>query len=374
MREQVVYSVLVGLAAAAVLALPLMVWQYRKYGRVSAARLTVVVAALIYAAAVVAFTMFPLPSLTPRWCDLYAVTEPVLRAFAFVSDIRRDTAGMSAVGVLTSPAVMQVVLNVALFVPFGVFGLVLFERSRAATIAAAVAVSGLIELTQYTGVWGVFPCAYRVADVNDLLLNSAGAVVGVVLAGLAPQLVPSRGLLAAGRPVPRPVTVWRRWVGMAVDVTAFVGVFVTAAVVVQAGAQVVGISVDAGAARAIAAVGDRGGRRARPDRVRCLAGAAGGVVAAAVADRADGRGQDRAGADRHRDGSGAGARGPARGSAVAVGRGGIGAVHQGKPRPVRRAQRCRHGRRPSAAGGGGADAAPSRSGSRGRLPRLGHVP
>ncbi|WP_137873872.1 VanZ family protein [Rhodococcus sp. Q] len=254
MREQVVYSVLVGLAAAAVLALPLMVWQYRKYGRVSAARLTVVVAALIYAAAVVAFTMFPLPSLTPRWCELYAVTEPVLRPFSFVADIRRDTAGMSAFGVLTSPAVMQVVLNVVLFVPFGAFGLVLFERSRAATIAAAVAVSGLIELTQYTGVWGVFPCAYRVADVNDLLLNSAGAVVGVVLAGLAPQLVPSRGLLAAGRPVPRPVTVWRRWVGMAVDVTAFVGVFVTAAVVVQAGAQVVGISVDAGAARAIAAL------------------------------------------------------------------------------------------------------------------------
>ncbi|SEL60174.1 VanZ family protein [Rhodococcus maanshanensis] len=254
MREQVLYSVLVGLAVAAVLALPLTVWQYRKYGRVSTARSMVVVAALIYTAAVVAFTMFPLPSLTPRWCELYAVTEPVLRPFAFVSDISRDTAGMSAVGVLTSSAVMQVVLNVALFVPFGVFGLVLFECSRAATIAAAVAVSGLIELTQFTAVWGVFPCAYRVADVNDVLLNTAGAVVGVVLVGLAPQLVPSRRLLAAGRPLPRPVTAWRRWVGMAVDVTAFVGVFVTAAVVVQLGMEVVGVAVDADTARAVAAL------------------------------------------------------------------------------------------------------------------------
>ncbi|GAB2637299.1 VanZ family protein [Prescottella soli] len=244
MREQVLYSLLVGLAVSSAISLPLVVWHYRRFGRVSAARMALVGAAVTYGAGVVAFTMFPLPDLTPAWCEAFAASDPVLRPFTFVSDIRRDTAGMSLVAILTSTAVMQVVLNVVLFVPFGVLGRLLFEWSRTTTVVVAAMVSLAIELTQYTAVWGIFPCAYRIADVDDLMLNTAGAVLGVALAGVGMRLVPTRERLAAGRGVPRPVTVWRRWIGMIVDVSAVGFVYASTVVAVHVVLDVLGAKSD----------------------------------------------------------------------------------------------------------------------------------
>ncbi|OFE15721.1 hypothetical protein BA895_21635 [Humibacillus sp. DSM 29435] len=39
-------------------------------------------------------------------------------------------------------------------------------------------VSLLIETTQGTGIFGLYPCPYRLADVDDLLTNTLGAVIG----------------------------------------------------------------------------------------------------------------------------------------------------------------------------------------------------
>lgn len=244
MREQVLYSLLVGLAVSSAIALPLVVWHYRRFGRVSAARMALVGAAVTYGAGVVAFTMFPLPDLTSAWCDASAATDPVLRPLTFVSDIRRDTAGMGVVETLTGTAVMQVVLNVVLFVPFGILGLLLFEWSRAVTVAAGAALSLAVEVTQYTAVWGIFPCAYRIADVDDLMLNTIGTALGVAVAGVGVRLVPSRERLVAGRGVPRPVTVWRRWIGMIVDVCAVGCVFASTVVVLNVVLEVAGTGSD----------------------------------------------------------------------------------------------------------------------------------
>ncbi|WP_169052728.1 VanZ family protein [Pseudooceanicola onchidii] len=41
--------------------------------------------------------------------------------------------------------------------------------------------SGLVELTQLTGVFGLFPCPYREFDVDDLILNVAGVWGGYVI-------------------------------------------------------------------------------------------------------------------------------------------------------------------------------------------------
>src|SRR5699024_5462085 len=70
-------------------------------------------------------------------------------------------------------------------------------------------------LTQVAGVWGLYPCAYRLLDVDDLLANTAGALLGG-LASLA--LRHSRRRHDPAATAPRPVTVWRRLLGMVCDV------------------------------------------------------------------------------------------------------------------------------------------------------------
>jgi glycopeptide antibiotics resistance protein len=39
-----------------------------------------------------------------------------------------------------------------------------------------------VELTQLTGIWGLYPCPYRQFDVDDLILNTTGVVIGFALA------------------------------------------------------------------------------------------------------------------------------------------------------------------------------------------------
>lgn len=72
-----------------------------------------------------------------------------------------------------------------------------------------------IELTQVTAVWGLFPCNYRLFDVDDLLANTLGAVIGFMAAPVLRHLPGQDGDLAGSK---RIVTRRRRFVGMAADV------------------------------------------------------------------------------------------------------------------------------------------------------------
>src|SRR5699024_11965483 len=79
-------------------------------------------------------------------------------------------------------AAAQPVLNVVLFVPLGVLVRAMAGRGITVATLTGLAVSVLVETTQYTGVFGLVGCAYRVADVVDLLTNTAGAMLGALLA------------------------------------------------------------------------------------------------------------------------------------------------------------------------------------------------
>ena len=60
-------------------------------------------------------------------------------------------------------------------------GFLLAYRCRLAPFRAmgvGAAVSGFIELAQGTGLFGLMPCAWRLASVDDLISNSVGALLG----------------------------------------------------------------------------------------------------------------------------------------------------------------------------------------------------
>lgn len=137
-----------------------------------------------------------------------------------VDDIRGVVAAEGLVGALTSLTVLQVAFNVLLFVPWGVIVRGFLHRSVATATLSGWLASVLVEATQATGLWFVYPCAYRVADVDDVLTNTLGALIGALVAPVLVWWMPRSRALAAGRLRPRPVTVWRRWTGMAVDAFA----------------------------------------------------------------------------------------------------------------------------------------------------------
>jgi len=207
-----------GVAAFVVLLVPVLVVQSRRYGRLSGPRLLGAAAVAVYGVALLAYTLLPLPSGDlAAWCARYGVGGPQLRPFQFVADIRRDTAGLGLGATLRSAAVLQVAFNVLLFVPWGVLARRYLGWGVLGSTLSAAGASLLVETTQTTGIFGLIGCAYRLGDVDDLLTNTLGGLVGALLAPLVLGWMPRSGDLAAGRALPRPVTSARRWLGMLVD-------------------------------------------------------------------------------------------------------------------------------------------------------------
>ncbi|KNY06876.1 VanZ family protein [Microbacterium sp. GCS4] len=197
---------------------PMLLVQTRRYGALSFRRLLGAAAVSVYAVALVAYTLLPIPELRAN-CGAGGGGLELVPGHS-IGDILRETEGLSLLRTLTSRATLQVVLNVALFVPFGIIARRYWNRGPVLSILLGALLSLLIEATQLTGVWGLFECAYRVADVDDLIANTAGAAIGVLIAPVVLAWMPSAKKLRAERGTPRPVTVWRRWFGMILDAIA----------------------------------------------------------------------------------------------------------------------------------------------------------
>lgn len=202
---------------------PGLLWQFRRFGGFSFRRMLGLAAVCLYATALYTYTFLPLPERSQAWCDANAAGAN-FRPFHFIEEIRARTVGLNLVQTLKSFAFLQVVFNVLLFVPLGMILRRYFHVSAWLSILAGAFVSFLIEATQYTGLWYLYPCAYRVADVDDLLLNTAGTAFGVLLAPAALFWMPSARVLRGKRMTPRRVTTLRRWLGMMIDLTLMVAI------------------------------------------------------------------------------------------------------------------------------------------------------
>ena len=153
---------------------------------------------ILYLAGLLIFTLLPLPSDPVAACAAIIHWDNYVPfgSFVAVADQFRD--GESLRGTLYA---LSILLNIALFVPFGALAETSWRirRMRSAPadgsrlvrsiphrrvlawVAIGCALSCLIELTQYTGLFGVVPCTYRVVDIDDVIMNTLGAYAGVRL-------------------------------------------------------------------------------------------------------------------------------------------------------------------------------------------------
>ena len=153
----------------------------------------------LYVVGLLIFTLLPLPSDPVAACAaiIHWDNYTPFGSFVAVADQFRD--GESLRGTLYA---LSILLNIALFVPLGALAETTWRMRRApegapadgsrlarsiphrrvlAWVAIGCALSCLIELTQYTGLFGVVPCTYRVVDIDDVIMNTLGAYAGVRL-------------------------------------------------------------------------------------------------------------------------------------------------------------------------------------------------
>lgn len=219
-----VVAVLFGAVVGLLLFVPIVAISYRRRGRLTFGRLGFWAASLVYFMALWTYTLLPLPA-----SDDYRCAGAVLSLGPTVDDVVGAFADGAA---LTDVRLLQVVFNVLLFVPLGFLLRVVTRRGVLVALSAGLGLSLLIELTQLTGVWGLYPCGYRLFDVGDLTTNTLGAVIGSVAGLLVPTRL--RGLgRAADAGAPRPVTRERRLLAAVCDLLGATIVGGAAGTVVQ---------------------------------------------------------------------------------------------------------------------------------------------
>lgn len=209
-----IIAVIVGAVLAVALFVPFVAASYRVRGRVTLSRTLLWIALLMAFLALWAYTILPAPLPT----DEYRCTTPNLDIFMDLRDIIRLQ--QSGGSILANAALQVTLLNVLFFMPIGFLARVMFGWGVVRATLAGFVLSLAVETTQLTGLWGIYPCSYRLFSVGDLLHNTAGAVLGSLIALLIVRRRTRVASLATDVPVAR-LTIGRRLLAAFCDVLLY---------------------------------------------------------------------------------------------------------------------------------------------------------
>lgn len=163
------------------LTLPILAYLYHRDGRLRLGSALVAYLCVLYLAGLACFTLYPLPSGNSGPGITYGI-PPQFDPFNFVHDIAKD--GWKAV--------LQVVFNIVLFMPLGFIMKRFLRAGLPLTTILALVFTCLIETAQLTGLFGIYPYAYRTFEVDDIIFNTLGGVLGWLCGSLADKVLPEK--------------------------------------------------------------------------------------------------------------------------------------------------------------------------------------
>lgn len=194
-KEVLVQAMLFFPVIAAFFTMPYVLYNYRKYGSVLSLRILVIYSFILYLLCAYFLVILPLPSRAA----VAAMTGPraQLLPFQFVLDIVKEShaslfAPASWLSLINNRALFQVVYNVVMLVPFGMYLHYYFRYSLKKTMAASFLLSLFFELTQLSGLYFIYPRGYRLFDVDDLMANTLGGILGYYIVRPFLKMLPSR--------------------------------------------------------------------------------------------------------------------------------------------------------------------------------------
>ncbi|MEG1497181.1 MAG: VanZ family protein [Clostridiales bacterium] len=185
---------------ALVFTVPYLVHQYRKYGSVVVFRGVVVYSFILYLLCIYFLVILPLPSFAQAASGTGPIVQlhplQCLRDILAVEGFSPKLPGTYRL-LLHDGDFKQIVLNFAMFLPLGFYLRYYFKRNWFETILISFGLSLFFELTQVTALYGIYPRPYRLFDVDDLLINTAGGFVGHIFAPLLYWILPKKETLDA---------------------------------------------------------------------------------------------------------------------------------------------------------------------------------
>ncbi len=176
---------------AFLITLPYLLLQYHKYGSVPLIRSSIVYTFILYLLTAYFLVILPLPN---KEEVLTMPTKiPQLFPLSFLGDfIETLKEASSVLSFLKSPIVYTTLFNIAITIPFGIYLRYYFKKKWYTTIIYTLILSLFFEVTQLTGLYGIYPKAYRLFDVDDLIVNTLGGFIGYIITPIITVFLPNR--------------------------------------------------------------------------------------------------------------------------------------------------------------------------------------
>ncbi|WP_053955013.1 VanZ family protein [Inediibacterium massiliense] len=167
---------------------PFIIYQYRKYGYINKLRVFVLYSFLLYLMVAYYLVILPLPkTFDVRSLQREGTQYYQLIPFNFIFDFLKETTVVftnpsTFINILKERAFLQAAFNGILLTPLGIYLRYYFRKDLKKTIFITFLVSLFFEITQLTGLYGIYNAPYRIFDVDDLLLNTLGGCIGYFIA------------------------------------------------------------------------------------------------------------------------------------------------------------------------------------------------
>ncbi|MEG1269241.1 MAG: VanZ family protein [Oscillospiraceae bacterium] len=221
--NNIVTAVIVFPLLAAIITIPYVIHQYRKYGAMLFLRVALIYSFILYMLCAYFMIILPLPKLNSVSAAIPYSQAAQLMPFHFVESFLRESgfvAGDSStyLSALKSSSCITVLFNILLVVPFGIYMRYYFKKSWKQTLALSFLLSLFYELTQLSGLYFIYQRAYRLFDVDDLMMNTLGGMIGFWITPLVALILPTREKLdELSYRKGRKVTITRRVVAAVAD-------------------------------------------------------------------------------------------------------------------------------------------------------------
>ena len=206
---------------AFLITLPYLLLQYHKYGSVPLIRSSIVYTFILYLLTAYFLVILPLPS--KEEVLMMPTKVPQLIPFTFMGDfieVFKETSGV--LSFLKSPIVYTTLFNIAITIPFGIYLRYYFKKKWYTTIIYTFLLSLYFEITQLTGLYGLYPKAYRLFDVDDLIINTLGGLIGYLITPIVTIFLPDRDKIdKLSYKRGKVVSIYRRFLAFLIDIFIF---------------------------------------------------------------------------------------------------------------------------------------------------------
>ena len=216
------YAFIVFPFIAFILTIPFLIHQYRKFGSIPMLKSFCFYSMILYLLCAYFLVMLPLPSIE----KVASMTGPTtqLVPFQFIKDIMvtvsfEITNINDLINVFKHSTMYTILFNLVLTLPFGIYLRYIFKKKWYHSIIYTFLLSLFFELTQLSGLYGIYPRPYRLFDVDDLMINTLGGLIGHILTPLVTFFIPSIDKLdEKGYKKGTKVTLIRRGVSLVIDI------------------------------------------------------------------------------------------------------------------------------------------------------------